>query len=298
MGLANPISFGLVRHAKNGAPDARRAACVHRTAHGWVYKADIIKFFDQLDRDVLKRAILKAVRRPSLHPLLFRFVDTEIEGGFDRDWRNIIKRAGIEIGLGVRQGMPLSPYFAGIYLRDLDRRLVRLGVPIIRYVDDIVAFFDTESDCYKFHRKLVQAVTALGLNLGEPNQPGSKTHIYPPDQPAPFLGMEITPRPDGTCCLMISTSTIDKIASKFDDAGSVSGLLDRKVSLIGLQGFFSSLRQGYLSAYDGASNRDDLRDRMDKCAGKAVQAVLREVFGNRMDTMSDAHKRFAGILEE
>lgn len=295
MGLDNAISFGLVRRSNKGAPDARRLACRMRKERPWVYKADIIKFFDQLARPKVVAAITAAVRKKSLHPLLLRFVDTEIEDGFDRDWKKIVRQAGIRTGLGIRQGMPLSPYFAGMYLRDLDRRLASKHVTAIRYVDDIVAFFHSEKECLDFHVMLKSIIAEIWLSIGEPNAPNSKTHVFKPSEPAAFLGMEISPRAPDDYCLTIPQSCIDRVVCRFADLGSVAALVEKNVGLTELGSYFQSIRDGYLNAYTGAQNRDVLRDRMDAAAQKARDAVLREVFGTRLATMPAGHRKFVGL---
>lgn len=295
MGLDNAISFGLVRGSSKSAPDARRIACRMRSEHPWVYKADIVKFFDQLARPTLEAAIKNAVRKRSLHGLLLKFVHTEIENGFDRDWKQIVQKAGIRPGLGIRQGMPLSPYFAGIYLKNLDRILEAAGAPTIRYVDDIVAFFDSENECLKFHAMLSGVVKDLSLTIGAPGDPGSKTHVFSPLEPAAFLGMEISPRQAGDYCLTIPQSCIDKVVCRFDALGTVAALIEKKVGLTELGSYFRSIREGYLNAYNGAQNRDVLRERMDSAAQKARGAVLTEIFGKDFHTMPSNHQKFIGL---
>ena len=295
MGLDNSISFGLVRGSSKSAPDARRLACRMRSEYPWVYKADIVKFFDQLARSTLEAAIRNSVRKRSLHKLLITIVHTEIEDGFDRDWKQIVHRAGIRPGLGIRQGMPLSPYFAGIYLKKLDQLLEASGVPVIRYVDDIVAFFHSEAECIGFHAMLKGIVEELSLSIGDPNAPGSKTHVFEPSKPAAFLGMEISPKPTGGYCLNIPESCIDKVSCRFDVLGSVAALVEKNVGLTEMGSYFRSIREGYLNAYNGAQNRDVLRERMDSAAQKARKAVLSEIFGDRLDSMPSSHKRFVGL---
>lgn len=295
MGLDNSISFGLVRGSNKGAPDARRAACQIRAEYPWVYKADIVKFFDQLSRDLMKNTIRSLVRKHSLHDILSRFVETEIQDGFDVHWRRIVHKAGIRSGLGVRQGMPLSPYFAGMYLRDLDRMLTRRGTKVIRYVDDIVAFFQSETECLAFHGELKAFLNDLELKIGDPGAEGSKTHIFPPSIPADFLGMEISPRPAGEYCLTIAGACIDKVANRFEALGTVEALVEKRVGLTEMGSYFRSLAQGYLNAYNGAQNRDVLRDRMEAAGQKAITDVLKEVFGDRLGQMSSNQRKFVGL---
>lgn len=191
-GLLNSISYGLIRSAGRGVGDARKRAVALRNLHGWVYKADIEKFFDKIPREAVRTAVTSIISQRSLHKIILPFVDTEIEDGFDQNWQDIVTKAGIVRGVGVRQGMPLSPYFAGMILRDLDRAIERRGSPAIRYIDDIVAFFDTHQECLVFHEFIQALLDKLGLSVGSVDAAGAKTAIYHPGQAAEFLGMEIS----------------------------------------------------------------------------------------------------------
>lgn len=190
MKLDNPVSYGIAPKVQRSVIDARKFACSARQEHPWVYKADIHQFFDNLDRKLLKQAVEQRVRLRSLIPLLTVYLDSEITDGLDWEWKRKVSSAGIRPGRGVRQGMPLSPFFAGTYLWQVDELLARSGAPVARYVDDIVAFFDSEQECHAFHAVLEDALSTIGLQIGAVGANNSKTCIYAPEEPAAFLGME------------------------------------------------------------------------------------------------------------
>lgn len=248
MGLDNPVAFGLAPGLDRSVLGARKFACSARNERPWVYKADVHKFFDNVGRSVLQDAVDRTVRQRSLIPVLKSFLATEITDGADKGWRAIVSEAGIRSGHGVRQGMPLSPFYAGVYLRDFDRMLLKCKVPAARYVDDIVAFFEREADARAFHTVLKSALDDIGLSVGEPGAPGSKTIIYAPDEPAAFLGMELNRREGSAYQLRISTSNIDKIVDRIKACGSASALLARNVSLTTMGSYFKAVIEGYLNA--------------------------------------------------
>lgn len=296
MGIDNPISYGIARGQDRSVLGARKFACVARDARPWVYKTDIQKFFDNIGRPTLERSIEKVVRQGSLVPLLKRLLHAEIEDGLDPKWRKIAADNGIVRGRGVRQGMPLSPFFAGAYLRDVDRFIIGRGVAAARYVDDIVAFFESEAEAYRFHDMLKIELQALGLIIGEPGEANSKTAIYAPGQPADFLGMQISYSPVGQYRLQVAPTTINKIVSKINDAGSVAALLDRRASLTTMGTFFRSLECGYFNAYSGAHNHDVLQDAIKRAARKAQERVLRELFGEEaLASLTASQLRFLGV---
>jgi len=226
-GLLNSISYGLVSDSNRTVQDARNRASALRENGRWVYKADIQKFFDKIPRDRLQSDIRRIVKYRSLHNILVSFSNVEIGDGFAGDWGQIIHDAGIRVGVGVRQGMPLSPYFAGMLLLKLDRFLESRNLPVIRYVDDIIGFFKSRQECENFHELLCNELGKLDLNLGAIDDPASKTRIYDPDQPAEFVGMEMRFSPEGKCYLCVSEKTIQRIESRIAEMSRIEVLLDK-----------------------------------------------------------------------
>ena len=296
MGLDNSISYGVARGRDRSVLEARKFACRARDEREWVYKTDIHRFFDNIGRDVLACSVKRVVRQRSLHPLLLTFLQTEIEAGLDPDWKAVIAECGLRAGVGVRQGMPLSPFFAGTYLREIDQWITSRGVAAARYVDDIVAFFSSEAEALAFHLALKERLARLGLSIGEPNASGSKTALYEPGVPAAFLGMEISKSPLGPYRLQVAASTIAKVVERIDDMKDVTKLLAADVRLTTMGRHFGAVEYGYLNAYAEAQNRDDLRDAMSKASQAAQATVLGEVFGlERLSQLGASQWRFLGV---
>ncbi len=44
------------------------------------------------------------------------------------------------MGVGVRQGMPLSPILANLVLSEFDGKIEKSGLKMVRYADDIAIF--------------------------------------------------------------------------------------------------------------------------------------------------------------
>jgi retron-type reverse transcriptase len=299
MGLDNSVSFGIAEGADRGVKGARSFACHARDEHPWVYKTDIQQFFDNIQRDDLAVRLSHAIRQPSLLKYLEVFLRAEITEGFDRNWRAIVTANGIRKGRGVRQGMPLSPLFAGVYLRDFDRSMARLKVPVARYVDDIVAFFDTERAARDFHNRISDALGSIGLSLGPLDAVGSKTAIIPPGDPAPFLGMEICRSPTGVHRLQVSASCIGDCVKRIRAAGDLDFLSEKRVRLTAMGQYFRSIVNGYVHAYAEARNCDDLKDGIEHAAQAAQAAILRELFGKaRLESLSAKQFEFLGVERE
>ena len=295
MGLDNSVSFGLAPGLDRSVLGARKQACKFREARPWVYKADIQKFFDTIDRTTLIKAVEQVVPHKSLIPLLTAIVGTEISDGFESGWKEIVSQAGITKGVGIRQGMPLSPLLAGAYLRGVDRQIIKSRALVVRYVDDIAAFFQSEAECRKFHTVLRDALARIGLSIGEIDEPESKTRIYRPDQPADFLGMEIVTSPNGKCRLLLSEKAMTKIETKIAELAVAERLFRKKVTLTTMGSYFQSVRMGYINAYDAAENRDELSERLETYISGAQETVLIALFGDRLDQLSTGDRKFIGI---
>lgn len=296
MGVDNSISFGIAEGAERGVDGARKFACTARDRHPWVYKTDIAQFFDNIERGELSLSMSRVIRQPSLLKYLEVFLQTEITEGFDRNWRAIASANGIQKGRGLRQGMPLSPLLAGVYLRDFDRLLAKSNVPVARYVDDIVAFFDTEAAARSFHNRILDALAPLGLSLAPLDCDGSKTQIIAPGKPASFLGMEICRSPAGSHRLQVSADCIADCVKRIQDAGNLDFLAEKKVRLTGMGQYFHSIVNGYVHAYSEAKNRDDLRAGVKHASQTAQAVILRELFGReRLESLSPKQFDFLGV---
>lgn len=293
-GLDNVVSFGLAPSKARSVIGARNFACAARSERGWVYKTDIHKFFDNLDRNQLFEAVAEAVPQRTLRPLIEKFIHSEISDGIEPGWRKIVADAGLKQGVGVRQGMPLSPFLAAAYLKGFDRWLISSKLPAARYVDDIVVFFDNEKAARDFHPKMVAQMQQLGLSIGAIDDPKSKTNLYAPDVPADFLGMEIRPTPTGYS-LCVSKATQQKVGEKLAMLGTIAGLTERNVQLTTLGTFLNSIRCGYLNAYDGADNLAEFEAELVALCNGAKHNVLIELFGQKLGELTDAERKFIGL---
>jgi retron-type reverse transcriptase len=295
-GLLNSVSYGLMRGSNRTVQDAREKGLQFRRTLPWVYKADVEKFFDNIPREAVKDAARKIITKRSLHKVVLSFVDTEIEDGFDSNWQQIVSSAGIERGKGVRQGMPLSPYFAGMILLDLDQKIEKLGVSAIRYIDDIVAFFSTEKDCIEFDKILRKHLAQIGLKIGSIGVDGSKTTIYAPHEAALFLGLEMTKQDGGDYKLLVPSKCIEQIGAKFALMGKIDSLLQKKITLPRLGGFLDAMESGYTQAYRCADNVDELTSEIKTMKKAALNGALEEALGTQLKSLSPKIRKFLGII--
>ena len=84
---------------------------------------------------------------------------------------------------GAMAGTPISPFFANVYLRDVDCYFKDLNVPYFRYSDDILIFADSLEELTTYQNTLYEQIDALGLSINP-----DKVHISAPGEPFEFLG--------------------------------------------------------------------------------------------------------------
>lgn len=265
-----------------------------RRRSAWVYKTDIASYFDSIPRDRLHAAIRRAVKDRSLHELLFRASTCEIEKATKSRMKRI-EAAGIRLGVGVRQGMPLSPFFANLMLKRFDASIEKRGVPMVRYADDLICFANSKEDCERIHGFVKDELEKDLLTVPNPG-PGSKTAFSAPDEDAEFLGLSF--RPDNGNYLLevssVQTAGIKKHLLELADVEHLSKLGVR------IGGFFRRL-DGAIAGYEGAYGFADNANHVSKVLQDARAAAIRKLFqgelGISIASLSDAKKRFIGLIE-
>ena len=97
--------------------------------------ADLSKFFDTVNHDVLMRLLSVRVRDKRVMRLIVRYLHAgvSINGNVEATTQ------------GVPQGGPLSPLLANIVLNELDKELEQRGHRFVRYADDFIVMVKSQS---------------------------------------------------------------------------------------------------------------------------------------------------------
>jgi hypothetical protein len=139
----------------------------------WALKTDVSKFFDRIDRRILRKAISNFVDDPRLRELLVSAITPCVLGGH-------------VITSGVPQGNILSPALSNIYLNDFDR-LVSANYSHFRYADDILVLGRSCEEVSAAKELIERSLRALKLELNP-----EKTFVRDLHQDSiVFLGYEI-----------------------------------------------------------------------------------------------------------
>ena len=194
----------------------------------------------------------KVLGRHSLVPVISKFIDCEIKPAISN--RSKIQKAGIEIGTGIRQGMPLSPILANLVLSEFDNRIERHELKMVRYADDIAVFFRTKHEAQEGHRFISDALAQIKLTV-----PGlgddSKTQLLGPSDPIGFLGLEIVRvGSDNRAVRRVPKKQIQKIVKRLEDEYTLKARLNTDSNFQETVVELWNSIAAYLSSYKGTYN--------------------------------------------
>ena len=136
---------------------------VHQGEVRWIFEADIVSFFDSLDRTELKKMLEVRVADGSLLRLIGKCLHVGVLDG----------EAVLEPEVGTVQGSVLSPLLGNVYLHYvLDRWFetevkprLRGKATLIRYCDDFIIGFEREDDAWRVRAVLEKRLGRFGLTL-------------------------------------------------------------------------------------------------------------------------------------
>jgi len=142
----------------------------------WIFEADIVSFFDSLDRTELKKMLEVRVADGSLLRLIGKCLHVGVLDG----------EAVLEPEWGTVQGSVLSPLLGNVYLHYvLDRWFetevkprLRGKATLIRYCDDFIIGFEREDDARRVLAVLEKRLGRFGLTLHP-----DKTRLLPFGRP-------------------------------------------------------------------------------------------------------------------
>jgi len=148
-----------------GAHDAVLAVnrVVRQGNANWIFEADIVSFFDSIDRRMLMEMLRERIVDGSLLRLIGKCLHAGVLEGEER----------IDSKTGTAQGSALSPLLGNIYLHCvLDRWFEREVKPrlrghasLIRYADDFIVCFERQDDAQRVAEVIPKRMARFGLQL-------------------------------------------------------------------------------------------------------------------------------------
>jgi len=293
----NPIVYGLGNAVRenSGVEDALKKAVEIRQKSPWVLKTDIQSFFDSIVR---KKLIEDFSKRFKNVPTLTKVVEKAIRCEAEKSKIKFLRNNGIERGIGIRQGMPLSPILSSFFLRDFDKEIRKqVGEEkIIRYADDIIAFGNSEDECEKIRKIIEGKLNEIKLKIPSLSDQKSKTEIVRPEVSVTFLGMEIYKASDGRYGKRIAREKCEEIEVELHKELSLSYAIENDLTLSKLLQRFDSKKRGYKDAYKCADNSGRFMDKIDEIKYETQKKIMYDIFGQDLfDSLSIEKKKFLGF---
>lgn len=296
-GIVNDASYGFIRGTEKkprGVLAARNRAIDLRRQYPFAYKSDITSFFDRIPRDILFKQVIRIVRTPSLEQPLHGAIHCEIDLSNPTIQRKVHK-AGIEQGLGVRQGMPLSPFFANIILKEFDKLFLLRGLHLVRYADDFIVLANSRKECLEIDRIARDTLEKLRFEIPEIDDARGKTRICEPQESVEFLGLSFAPTAGGDYALMITPAQINKIRRSLFVLKDIEHLQRQGINVVNLSRILENKIAGYRSAYPSSciANSDLLATTLDQARSTILTSIFANIFGKEsISQLSAAQKEF------
>ncbi|MHC3435928.1 reverse transcriptase domain-containing protein [Delftia lacustris] len=290
--LRNPLSYGFVPGKDRGVKFAVLKSCELRRKYPWVFKTDISKFFDKISREILKEKVRSLIKKNSLYPLIDAAIDCEVEPRTKGEGIKLLK-AGVKKGRGIRQGMPLSPFLANLFLYEFDKLISEQKIEMVRYADDLIFFSKSEEHAEAIYAFVKSKLGEIDLEIPLITA-NDKSQIYPPSEAAEFLGINITPS-NGEYTPTVSKEHFARIQENYNLISSMEELVRRGYDITQFNSALSARTNGYLSAYEFCSNVYDLTGKLRDWEFSARSKVYKDL-GINISQLDEGRKIFLGII--
>ena len=288
---SSSISFGFAK--QRTLADAQRAALGLRQSRPWVLKCDIVKFFDRIPRSQLKDLVRRKVGWKVIVDLLCRAVDTELLLRNPEDVE-VVTQNGVEIGRGLRQGMPVSPMLSNLLLKRFDDRLERQGFAAVRYADDIAVFGHSRAGCESALGAVQVGLAELELEVPDIFD-GGKTSILGPSEAVEFLGVEIR-RKGATYRLCAPTKKIDKIEAEMAKMVQIEWCVDKKRNIGQVVRALDSFTIGHAASMAVLEDGGAFMSRLEAAKRRQLRALLANLVGEKVvASLGPDHLAILGI---
>ena len=128
----------------------------------WVIDLDISKFFDEIDHELLMKAVAKVIKEKWMHMYIRRIIEAPEED----EQGNLHSRSG----RGTPQGGVISPLLANLFLHFAFDRWLELNYPQVRftrYADDIVIHCSTLQEAQNVMQAVTKRLSEVKLRVNE-----------------------------------------------------------------------------------------------------------------------------------
>lgn len=289
-----PISYG--GSSERSVKKAVKNALLLRKRFPWIYKTDISSFFDRIPRKEMKELVKRKIKLRSLHKVFFQAIDAEITDNLTEQESKIVISNGIKKGIGLRQGLPISPMLANLYMQEFDKSVVKNNFTAIRYVDDLIFFCKSKEECLNAHKFCVSNLENIGLNV-PPLENRSKSVIYDPDTDAEFLGLLIVKSENGYS-LNISDSQISRTYNKFKEYCDIDKNLEQGIQFSKLSSKLESIVSSYKGHYSEADNYEWFEGKLHSWKAKVYRKLISSNLKVDIESLDFKTKLFFHLIND
>jgi RNA-directed DNA polymerase len=291
--IENEFSFGFIKG--RGTNQALTRALELRQSHDWCLKTDIESFFDRISRTDAKQRVSSALKGSSVTPLIHSFIDCEIKA--TPLTRQRLRKQGIVSGIGLRQGMPLSPILANLVLADFDASFRRTRIEMVRYADDLLVFFHSKAAAQEGFAFVKSQLSAQGLTIPDLGGEDSKTQIVAPKQAVYFLGLELVYlESTGGYVKRVGRKQLAKIERRLEEEYSYDNLRKGRVNFQQAVAGLGRSIASYMRLYRGVHDYPRLDSELRRVARKVLGAIFEDVFGiGVLNGVTDDGREFLGL---
>ena len=290
LGMSQQVSYGFLR-GYGSANDAIKMAVTKRTEKRYVVKTDISKFFDEINRNELVEMLSSIRMSPSLIPPLIEVIRSEVKIKNPTE-KERFKKSGLQKNRGLRQGMPLSPLLASIFLRDFDKAIVKQNCSFLRYADDLIIFGKDKAEATRGFEVVRDELNQLGLEV--PALGNEKSQLRGPRQPVEYLGQEIAyNQQTDSYYTRIPQNSIQKILDVVAEIGLAKSIYENE-TLGSIFRKLDSRSSSYNAYFSEATNLGVFQKRVSDEVRKTKKKIFVDLFGPAALKLKPNEKRFLG----
>ena len=148
---------------------------------------------------------------------------------------------------GAMAGTPISPFFANVYLTEVDKYFEKQDILYFRYSDDIILFADSMEELLERKELLYQMIEEMGLSINE-----DKVTITKPGESWEFIGFCYR---NGE--IDLSANTLRKIKARIKRKSEALRRWQRKKNLSGEKAAIGFIRTMNCKFYGKSEDSDD-----------------------------------------
>lgn len=271
-----------------------------RNTYDYVLKADIVKFFDNINREIAlekfhKEFLLQNQNDEILYIFKkFLYCDAKLGLG-DKKYKNLLESHLNKLkGKGVRQGMPIASLCASMYLYEFDELVTSNGIPYIRYADDFLLFSNTYQKAKEIKEFVKLELESIGLAIEKDNGE-QKTKIYGLNQVFTYLGFEIIlSEKYQTFVRKIPTDVFERAVSRIEYYDSLTKVKREFSTYIHFSSMLDNLISGYTNYYseENADNGRAFKISLSQASKEVRKKLIKASLGIDFDQIESKNKQF------